>query len=129
MQQSVLEAFPSADIGVSIVWINILGGDTEMAAKRAAAEILPDPRVHHFYDPEKRVGEAIARSLGGEEGKVAWDIYLFYKAGSEWAENPPTPIAWMHQLTDSSWADHVHYHSGDDMVDALYKTMKELIGK
>ncbi len=58
-----------------------------------------------------------------------WDIYLFYKTGSEGAKNPPTPVAWMHQLTDSSWADHAHYHSGDGLVDTLYKTIKELIGK
>lgn len=83
-------------------------------------------RVRQFYDPNQRAGKAIAESVGWK-GKVAWDIYLFYPAGRSWAKRPPTPSVWMHQLGEP-WADPEHYHSGDDLVQALFETMKHLIG-
>jgi len=84
-----------------------------------------DPRVSHFYDSDKHLGKAIAICLGWT-GKVAWDIYLFYEAGVEWDKTPPQPSYWMHQLTDS-WADREHYHTGDDLVNELFMTMKRLL--
>jgi hypothetical protein len=29
---------------------------------------------------------------------VAWDIFLLYQAGIQWADCPPVPSFWMHQL-------------------------------
>ena len=127
-QRSIIESYPDADVSVSIVWIHMLDGDTEMAARRSAGGIVHDPRVRHFYDPERRAGKAITRSLGGEEGKAAWDIYLFYEKGCEWIDGPPAPVDWMHQLTSSSWADPARYRQGDDLVKALHETMKRLEG-
>lgn len=94
-----------------------------MIAKESA-RIFSDPRIHQFYDPDKRSGKAIARSVGCE-GRVAWDIYLFYTAGIEWIEDPPVPTAWIHQLNES-WADREHFHRGDDLVKELFKTMQRL---
>lgn len=82
-----------------------------------------DPRVHHFYDPHKRSGAAIADSLGYKD-RVAWDIYLFYTAGAEWSETPPAPTAWTHQLSET-WIDRGHYHKGDDLVRELSRTMEK----
>ena len=123
VQKSIIEDFPNADISVSIVWIDMLPSDTELTAKRSA-RIIDDPRVRHFYDPGKRSGKAITQSLGWE-GKMAWDVYLFYTEGTEWVEDPPMPSDWLHQLNDS-WADRVHFHSGNDLVEELYKTMQKL---
>lgn len=97
-----------------------------MAARGSAERVISDSRVRHFYDPERRVGEAIAHSLGGREGEVAWDIYLFYEAGNEWAKGPPAPSAWMHQLVDSQWASMAHYRTGDALVAALRETTSKL---
>jgi hypothetical protein len=85
-----------------------------------------NPRVCHFYDAERRVGKAIGWSLGAGAGEVAWDIYLFYDGHSEWREEPPLPIAWMHQLTESGWADPARYHRGEDLVRELDRTVKKL---
>ncbi|MDQ5852244.1 MAG: hypothetical protein M3380_09265, partial [Chloroflexota bacterium] len=63
MRQSIIEGFPQATIGVGIVWINMLTGDTEAAAAESA-QIVDDARVRHFYDPEQRAGKAVAQSLG-----------------------------------------------------------------
>ncbi len=120
----MIEAFPKADISVSIVWIKIGQGDSEETAHEAT-ETISDPHVRHFYDPEQRSGKAIAQSLA-LEGRVAWDIYLFYAKDSEWTDSPPTPRQWMHQLSASE-ADSAHFHTGDDLVEELYKTMKRLV--
>jgi hypothetical protein len=65
---------------VSIVWVDMLPDDTE-AGTGESARIIDDPRVRHFHDPAKRSGRAVAASLGWKD-YVAWDIYLFYEAGS-----------------------------------------------
>jgi len=122
----IAEDHRDTGICVSIVWIHMLEEDTEMAADRSAREIFHHPLVRHFYDPHKRAGQAIAQSLGGQEDEVAWDIYLFYDAGSAWDETPPTPTAWMHQCTGCHWADPAHHQYGDDLVQELRKTMLKL---
>ncbi len=90
---------------------------------RLSARIIRDPRAHHFYDPARLAGRALAESLGGKD-KVAWDIYLFYVAGGEWGDNPPAPTDWAHQLTGSAWADNTHHHSGDDLFKELHRIME-----
>lgn len=124
MQRAILDDFPQADIGVSIVWINMLPLDSQVTAE-TSARIIHDPRARHFHDPEKQAGKAVASSLGGQD-KVAWDIYLFYAPGSEWGSNPPAPIGWAHQLEGSNWADSTHYRTGDDLVNELRKIMERL---
>lgn len=124
VRQSIIEGFPQATIGVGIVWINMLTGDTEAAAAESA-QIVDDARVRHFYDPEQRAGKAVAQSLGWE-GKVAWDIYLFYPKGSRWGDSPPVPSRWMYQLSES-WVDPAHYRWGDDLLAELHETMNKLM--
>lgn len=117
IKKSIVTTYPQAPISLSIVWINMLQGDDIAAAKRAA-RIISDPRVRHFYDPQRLAGKTIAHILGGS-GKVAWDIYLFYSKVVEWKETPPQPLVWVHQLTESRWADAEHYHTGPDLITAL----------
>jgi hypothetical protein len=97
-----------------------------LAAKEAAEELVQDPRVCHFHDVEGQVGEAIAQSLGAEQDDVAWDIYLFYERGGVWTGDPPVPVAWMHQMTGSGWADPAHFHTGKDLVRELDRTLRRL---
>lgn len=101
----------------------MLPGDSEETAQESAG-ILDDPRVRHFYDPNKRSGKAVAENIGWA-GKVAWDIYLFYSEGCEWGKEPPLPTDWMHQLSDSS-VDRERYYTGDDLGKELYKAAKKL---
>lgn len=124
VQRAIVQGFPGADVSVSIVWINMLPLDSKETA-RVSARIIEDPRVRHFYDPERRAGKAIAGSLGGQ-GKTAWDMYLFYTKDSEWGNCPPTPVDWVHQLQGDSWADLARYHSGEDLIEELYRAMDGL---
>jgi hypothetical protein len=98
----------------------MLPEDTKAHAERSA-RLIDDPLVRHFHDPTKRSGEAIAASLGWKD-QVAWDIYLFYEAGSRWIDGPPAPADFMHQLP---W-DPVHFRTGDDLVRELHQAMKRL---
>jgi hypothetical protein len=90
-----------------------------------AARPFTDSRVRHFFDPEKQVGKAIANSLNWE-GHIAWDIYLFYDRGQEWADQPPPPVKYAHQLTNE-WADRDHYRVGNDLTESLMVSMGKII--
>ena len=101
----------------------MLPGDSEATAKEKAA-IFNDPRVRQFWDPDQLSGKAIAKSLG-YDGKVAWDIYLFYQSGDEWIEAPPEPACWSHQISDS-WASRSHFRTGGDLLEELYTAAKKI---
>ena len=102
----------------------MLPEDSEEKA-RVEAGHFSDPRIHHYYDPNKRSGTAIADSLGYAD-RVAWDIYLFYTADAAWTDSPPKPTAWMHQLSET-WLDRQHHHSGDDLVRELFLATQRLL--
>lgn len=48
---------------------------------------------------------------------------MFYEKGAEWGDDPPGPSERMHQLKGSSWASSAHYYTGDDLVEALGRTV------
>lgn len=103
----------------------MLPADNQEAARRSS-ELVADPSVSQFYDPSLRAGHAIAASLGAA-GQIAWDIYLFYPAGREWADGPPAPVDWAHQLGGRSWADGGRYRSGAALVDQLRRGKNSLL--
>jgi hypothetical protein len=122
--ENVFKKYPNADISGYIVWINMLPEDSIEAA-RPTIKVLDDGRIQHFYDPNQKTGKEIAISVGWA-GNTAWDIYLFYRPFVEWAETPPKPIYWMHQLTDS-WATKDKYRTGGDLKNELSIAMGELV--
>jgi hypothetical protein len=126
VQKGILEAFPSAELEVLIVWISMMSGDTFKAAQKAVKK-FKDGRVQQFYDPQQLSGRAFAKSLGHSD-KVAWDIYLFYSPGTTWGELPPPPDVFMHQLR-GSWADQSRLFEKDQLRVKLTETMKLLFPK
>lgn len=109
-----------------IVWVEMLPEDGR-ADVSALVEEMNDPRVTWFHDPNRRAGDVIARALGGE-GRLAWDVYLFYAAESEWKAGPPTPGGWTHQLTDE-WADSSRHRHGEQLDTELAALLKIVAGK
>ena len=124
MHENVFKQYPTADISGSIVWIPILENDSFDAAV-PSVKALSDDRIQHYYDSHKTLGKTIAASVGWP-GKVAWDIYLFYGPTVMWADSPPKPEYWMHQLSDD-WAKNDHYRTGDDLKNELSASMAMLI--
>lgn len=100
----------------------MLPEDTETGAE-GSAHIIDDPRVRHFHDPARQAGQAVAASLGWND-YVAWDIYLFYEAGSKWIDGPPSPAHFVHQLP----RDSAHFRTGDDLRWELSEATKRLTG-
>ncbi len=121
VHESVVTAYPSADISIFVVWIDILPSDDYAAAQRVAG-IFNDPRVHQFHDPNRLVGDAFAEGL--LEQPPAWDMYLLYAATPQqrWVDHPPEPADWMHQL-GSGTADPARQRSGQDLVVGLFDAM------
>ena len=127
MQRSILDLFPDEEISLMVVWMRMYEADSLDAAENASELFRSDDRVVQFYDPEKMIGLAIAKGLGAEEDEVAWDVYLFYDGGARWGDRPPEPLAWAHQLSESSWADPSRFHQGEDLAKELQDLMEDLI--
>ncbi len=123
VNESVVKSYPSADVSIYVVWIDILPTDDYAAAERVTG-IFNDPRVYHFHDPNQLVGASFAEGLLDQP--PAWDMYLLYAATPRqlWIDHPPMPTAWMHQL--GSAADPARERSGHDLVVGLYDAMSEL---
>lgn len=106
----------------------MLQADSEAAA-RDATKLVVDARARHFYDPRRRVGEAVARSIGAP-GEVAWDMYLAYHPETVWrAGAPPAPMDWRHQLRDPGrdWADPTRLAWAEDLPPALRRMTAALL--
>lgn len=123
VNESVVRAYPSADVSIFVVWIDILPSDDYAAAQRVAG-IFNDPRVRQFHDPNRLVAGAFAKGL--LEQPPAWDMYLLYAATPQqlWVDQPPKPADWMHQL--GSAADPARERSGQNLVVGLYHAMSDL---
>ncbi len=124
VNESVVAAYPSADVSISIVWIDILVRDDYAAAQRMAG-IFNDPRVRQFHDPNGLAGDAFAKGLLDQP--PAWDIYLHYAASPQqlWVDSPPKPTDWMHQIGFRN-ADPARRRGGHDLVVGLYDAMSDL---
>ncbi len=126
VHQAVLQDFPDADIGVSIVWIDMLPTDNAAAAEQLAATIR-DQRVRHFHDARSNrlAGSAFANGL--VRRGPAWDIYLFYAKGAEWTDAPPPPVEWWHQLSGGDRADAERFAAGV-LEEKLHESMHSVTG-
>ena len=156
MQTAIIEGFPDTNLGVSIIWSGILAGD-DTAAARKASLILDDPRVKHYYDPHRRIGQALADQVripaireiqerlkverkeleqifqpsyvGG--AAAVFDTCLFYAADSTWGTKPPVPAEWVTQLDPTMWVgiDPKRFHWADDLVSELRRITTQLTAR
>jgi hypothetical protein len=51
---------------------------------------MPDARVIHYWDGDRKVGEWFAENVDGYEG-IAWDTYYLYGPDADW-EPIPSPL-------------------------------------
>ena len=70
----------------------------------AAAELLHNPHVKHYWNGSGAFGRLLADSvdLKSSRGRVyAWDVWLLYGAEATWNDaGPPRPLLLMQQLGD-----------------------------
>ncbi len=62
MARSVINAYSSADISINIVWISMLPGDSEEAAREISG-MFTDPRVEQFWDAKRLSGIAYSTAV------------------------------------------------------------------
>lgn len=112
LREQVLDAFPSGDLRLYVIWQDI-GRRGDREAARRASQHLDDPRVTCFHDASGLAGRSFAR--GKLPVAEAREVFLFYPAGIQWprpasgdraalashARGPsdtPTTESWVHQL-------------------------------
>ena len=102
MQTELLERFPRANVRVFAVWFNMYEGDSRA---RWRGELMPDPRVAHYWDEGRVLGGRYfgdLNRLAGRrapatkptEGQILWDAYLLYPAGAKWDSGRTNVISW-----------------------------------
>ena len=100
--QAVLSLPRKCDFRLYLLWLPVLESDSIAAAAQTRARFPVDDRAEHFWDDNLQVSQAYHWTLQlGERQRrhrVAWDIFLLYRAGVRWEEAPPAPDFWMHQL-------------------------------
>lgn len=84
VQREILEADRAADLVVYAVWVPFLGGTREAAISQ---EVLPDPRVVHFWDGEAVSSAWFGRNVDKSVG-AAWDVYYLYGPDARWSAVP-----------------------------------------
>ena len=90
VQTEILEKHPQAQIQVYAVWFNMLYSDSR---ETWPSDVLPDPRVTHFWDEERIAGKWFAKNISGLPpratwGGIAWDIYFLYGPEAQWHDAP-----------------------------------------
>jgi hypothetical protein len=88
VQTQLLKEYPSEQISVYAVWLQMLPSITK---DKWDATIMPDLRVKHFWDGELEVARWFARQVDGYEG-VSWDMYYLYGPEAVW-KTVPAPLA------------------------------------
>ena len=98
VQKEALAKIGSEKLKIYVVWINRYPGDGRNSAQEAT-ELVPDKRARHFWDGWGTLGKQYGKTLKlpGDK-KFAWDVYFVFEPKAEWADTPPTPFFWMHQL-------------------------------
>ena len=94
--RQILGRHPSAKLKVLVIWSLILAKDSRLAAEKASG-FLPDPRVQHFWDAGRFVSRAYTTQFNFPKGRVAWDLFVAYKAGIAWRQ-PLEPTFWLLNL-------------------------------
>jgi hypothetical protein len=97
IQTAVLEAIEDPSLRVYVAWVPMLPAD-ESASAREACPLVPDERACHFWDADGVLQRTFSCVLNLPSGCPAWDVYLAYPPGVIWAEVPPRPPYWQHQL-------------------------------
>ena len=87
MQTQLLAENSSANLRVYAVWLPMLWGD---AREKWNGTTMPDARVIHFWDGDRKIGQWFAEHIDGYEG-IAWDAYFLYGPDAIW-ESGPSPL-------------------------------------
>jgi hypothetical protein len=95
--QMLMTEFGNRDLRAYFVWIPVLSGDSEQAARKST-ERYPAPNSGYFWLTTPKAAQEAASVLHMAAGRLAWDVYLLYRRGLIWEASFPSPSYWQHQL-------------------------------
>ena len=75
---------------MTAIWFNMLFSD---AKERWDPELMTDPRVTHFWDPDQEIGRWFEQNeqligFDFDKGPIVWDSFLLFGPAATWAETP-----------------------------------------
>jgi hypothetical protein len=94
LQNDILDKMPGADIVVYAVWLKILDSD-DRAAINAAATVLHDARVQHYWDPKRTLNAQLLDSIYLDVQVRMYNIFLLYGRQATWDTHLPRAGFWM----------------------------------
>ena len=96
LQESLNAELSDSRLQTFVVHLPVLGA--EESDVLPAAQLLAHGNVHHYWDPEGRLGLRYTETFA--TNVYAWDMWFVYEPGTSWAADtpPPMPDFWMHQL-------------------------------
>lgn len=156
VRESVLRAFPAADLSLDVVWVDVLAADGPEGAERSA-QLFDDPRVRQFHDGSRRAARALAGFVGMPSMRTlseardipiadledvylhdfvhgapaAFDSVLFFAPEAEWTDEPPAPVDWVTQLDPGMFVgiDPEHFRYGDELAARLRDIATDLLAR
>jgi len=92
VRKNILANQPKADLKVYAVWFDVLWTDTRWALR---SDLLDDPRVEQFWDPEGKTGRWFLREVTHRQGaEMEWDAYFLYPPEARWTAAPAPLVSW-----------------------------------
>ncbi len=91
--EEVLDKLPNKKLQIFVLWTPLLANDSQLAAQRAAA-LMPDSRVHHYWDLWSYANKHYAKEFDVPVSE-AWDLLAVYKPYLSWSGSLPEPTFWM----------------------------------
>jgi hypothetical protein len=76
-----------ADLQVYVIWFSMLPTDAR-SRWRWTNNAVNDPRVKHYWDEDRLVGQWFAAEVEGYEG-IVWDAYYLYGPEANWGNEEP----------------------------------------
>ena len=77
------------NLRVYTVWFNMLYGDSRASWD---GDGVTDPRVQHFWDEQKLVGNWYSDEVLHQQG-TTWDFYALYDPEAVWGPRPPHAVS------------------------------------
>ena len=96
LQREVLAKNTTEDLAVFVIWLKVLEKDDESAVDEAMQKIA-DPRVQHFWDPERLLNAQLLDAIAFDVQLRLYDIFLLYDGSAQWEKRLPRPGFWMHE--------------------------------
>jgi hypothetical protein len=94
LQDEVLDKMPGADIVVYAMWLKVLDTDNR-AAIDAAATVLHDARVQHYWDPKRTLNAQLLDSIYLDVQVRMYNVFLLYGRQATWETHLPRAGFWM----------------------------------